>query len=130
MVSTLKLIFLSGRSSTLLLNCHPSFRNREQSSTTYGPPGTPERRSAADLQRILDSLIGDTGFILTRDLPNGELVFNARMREGSSGAVLLGYETAHDLTILDPAEYQGLQELCSLHSDLQLGPNELFNFLR
>ena len=30
-----------------------------------------ERRSAADLQRILDAMIGSSGFVLAGDLPDG-----------------------------------------------------------
>jgi hypothetical protein len=36
---------------------------------------SPERRSAADLQRILDSLIGAAGFVLSGELPDGEICF-------------------------------------------------------
>jgi hypothetical protein len=43
-----------------------------QPTTTTAP--TPERRSAADLQKILDSLIGTSGFVLAGDLPDGELL--------------------------------------------------------
>ena len=44
--------------------------------------------------------------------------------------VLCAYERDHDLIILDPSEYDGLRTLCSQHADLELGPRELFNFLR
>ncbi|ORY24001.1 hypothetical protein BCR39DRAFT_548111 [Naematelia encephala] len=77
------------------------------------PAPSPERRSGADLQRILDSLIGDEGFVLSGNLPD----------------VLLSYETDHDIIILDPSEYDGLRLLCSQHADLELGPKELFSFL-
>jgi len=46
-----------------------------QPTTTTAP--TPERRSAADLQKILDSLIGTSGFVLAGDLPDGELLIAA-----------------------------------------------------
>lgn len=41
---------------------------------------SPERRSAADLQRILDSLIGDDGFVLSRNLPSGESLLQLAAR--------------------------------------------------
>ncbi|RXK40938.1 hypothetical protein M231_01786 [Tremella mesenterica] len=74
---------------------------------------SPERRSAADLQRILDSLIGDAGFVLSGDLPD----------------VLFTYEKEHDIVILDPSEYESLRMLCVQHADLELGPKEMFSFL-
>jgi hypothetical protein len=43
--------------------------------------------------------------------------------------VLNAYETQHDLVILDPSEYEGLRALCGAHSDMELGPSELFQFL-
>ncbi|CAD6590003.1 MAG: hypothetical protein TREMPRED_005592 [Tremellales sp. Tagirdzhanova-0007] len=72
-----------------------------------------DRRSVPDLQRILDSLIGPEGFVLSANLPD----------------VLSEYENHHDLVILDASEYDGLRTLCSQHSDLELGPKELYNFL-
>ena len=45
-------------------------------------------------------------------------------------SVLSKYETAHEMTILDPGEYNGLRELCSMHSDMELGPEEMFQFLK
>jgi len=45
-------------------------------------------------------------------------------------SVLLAYETDHDVTIVDPSEYDGLRTLCTQHADLELGPKELFSFLR
>lgn len=43
-------------------------------SNQASAPSTPERRSHADLQRILDSLIGPAGFVLSGNLPDGESV--------------------------------------------------------
>ncbi|KAK4684860.1 hypothetical protein P7C73_g5304, partial [Tremellales sp. Uapishka_1] len=75
------------------------------------PPA--ERRSAADLQRILDSLIGDAGCVLSAQLPD----------------VLTAYETSHNLAILDASDHDGLRTLCAQHPDLELGPKELLAFL-
>ena len=86
-----------------------------------------ERRSAADLQRILDSLIGDTGVVLSGDLPDGKPASSGQSAELM--IVLSRYEVENDLIILDPSEYDGLRELCQAHSDMELGPNELFSFL-
>ena len=44
--------------------------------------------------------------------------------------MLAKYETAHDLTIIDPAEAHNLRALCEMHSDMELGPEEMFNFLK
>ncbi|KAL7419332.1 hypothetical protein Q5752_006170 [Cryptotrichosporon argae] len=75
--------------------------------------GTHERRSDADLQKILDGLIGAAGVILSRDLPDR----------------LVNYEKDNELIILDPGEYEGLRALCEAHPDLELGPKDLFDFL-
>jgi hypothetical protein len=99
---------------------------------------SPERRSAADLQRILDSLIGDDGFVLSRNLPSGESLRCCSSRLGRDASprsrrltrpVLLAYEQEHDLVILDTHDHEGLQLLCSQHDDLELGPQDVFNFL-
>ena len=87
---------------------------------------TPERRSAADLQRILDSLIGDAGFVMAGNLPEGEFGWRPELIE----SVLAKYESAHDLTILDPAEASGLRQLCAMHSEMELGPDEMFQLLK
>jgi len=90
---------------------------------------TSERRSAADLQRILDSLIGDAGYVLAGDLPDG--TSNARLGAFDMRLILVlaAYEKEHDLVILDPSEYEGLRALCGAHGDMELGPSELFQFL-
>ena len=44
-------------------------------------------------------------------------------------SVLATYEHKNHLVILDPSEYEGLRALCGAHSDMELGPSELFQFL-
>ncbi|ORX33969.1 hypothetical protein BD324DRAFT_643657 [Kockovaella imperatae] len=71
------------------------------------------QRSDSELQSILDSLIGEAGYILCGDLPDG----------------MCTYEREHDVTILDPGEDVVLRDLVKPHGDLRLGPEEMFGFL-
>lgn len=43
--------------------------------------------------------------------------------------MLLKYEQDHDTIILEASEYDSLKALCSEHTDLELGPKEMFSFL-
>ena len=101
------------------------------------PASSPERRSDADLQRILDSLIGESGYVLSVNLPDGScnpcsyIIGGdcARGDERLTDVVLIQYEEDHDLIILEASEYDGLRTLCAQHDNLELGPKELFSFL-
>lgn len=44
--------------------------------------------------------------------------------------MLDSYERDNDLIIIDPSEWEDLRSLCAKHGDLELGPKELFGFLR
>ena len=83
-------------------------------------------------------MIGPAGFVLSGNLPDGKSTSTLTFRQLETVVhpdvvfipVLLSYEVNHDLMIVDPSEYDGLRTLCAQHSDLELGPKELFNFLR
>ena len=61
--------------------------NIQSSSNTIT---SPERRSAADLQRILHSLIGDAGFVLSGNLPDGERTLPYTENRSNAGNSLVG----------------------------------------
>ncbi|WWC59592.1 uncharacterized protein I303_102149 [Kwoniella dejecticola CBS 10117] len=75
---------------------------------------SPERRSDADFQKILDTFVGDKETVLTGSLPD----------------LLAGYEQDHDTKILDEADFGGVRQLCEQYPDLELGPTDLFAFLQ
>ena len=73
-------------------------------------------------------------FLLAIDLPPPPVFQDAVEKniipQVSIASVLAKYESAHDLTILDPAEANGLRELCAMHSEMELGPDEMFQLLK
>lgn len=111
------------------------------SSEDLQVPAEPERRSDADLQKILDSLIGGRSHVLSRDLPDGACLscisscVHALHTWRSDGEltrplVLRAYEREHAIIILEEGDYESLEGLCREHGDIPLGPQEMFGFLR
>lgn len=90
---------------------------------------SPNRRSTADLQRILDGLIGTSGSIRCGDLPDGESN-PLHIPLGADHSVLIKYEIENDAIILEPTEYDGLRYLCTQNPDLELDSKDIFGFLR
>jgi len=91
---------------------------------------SPNRRSTADLQRILDGLIGSQGSIRCGDLPEGESSLLHPIFLTLINAVLIKYEIDNDAIILEPTEYEGLRTLCAQSPDLELDSKDIFSFLR
>ncbi|WWD07540.1 hypothetical protein V865_005641 [Kwoniella europaea PYCC6329] len=75
---------------------------------------SPERKSDAEFQQILDSFVGDKETVLTGNLPD----------------LLVGYEKDHDTKILEESDFVGVRQLCEQYPDLELGPTDLFAFLQ
>ncbi|WVQ69388.1 uncharacterized protein L199_007605 [Kwoniella botswanensis] len=75
---------------------------------------SPERKSDAEFQQILDSFVGDKETVLTGNLPD----------------LLVGYEKDHDTKILEESDFVGVRQLCERYPDLELGPTDLFAFLQ
>nr|XP_019005016.1 uncharacterized protein I203_01860 [Kwoniella mangroviensis CBS 8507]OCF68477.1 hypothetical protein I203_01860 [Kwoniella mangroviensis CBS 8507] len=75
---------------------------------------SPERRSDAEFQQILDSFVGEKETVLTGNLPD----------------LLAGYEKDHDTKILEESDFVGVRQLCEQYPDLELGPTDLFAFLQ
>ncbi|WWC68057.1 uncharacterized protein I206_101976 [Kwoniella pini CBS 10737] len=75
---------------------------------------SPERKSDAEFQKILDTFVGDKETVLTGNLPD----------------LLVGYEADHNTKILDEADFGGVRSLCDQYPDLELGPTDLFAFLQ
>ncbi|WVW78339.1 hypothetical protein I302_100293 [Kwoniella bestiolae CBS 10118] len=75
---------------------------------------SPERRSDAEFQQILDTFVGDKETVLTGNLPD----------------LLAGYEKDHDTKILEESDFIGVRQLCEQYPDLELGPTDLFAFLQ
>lgn len=90
---------------------------------------SPDRRSTADLQRILDGLIGGQGSIRCADLPDGESTAHRSVR-ADLPLVLLKYEVENDAIILESSEYDGLRALCQQSPDIELDAKDVFAFLR
>jgi len=44
-------------------------------------------------------------------------------------SVLQSYEREHDLSIVHSEDFEELRALCIAHPELELGPEDLFNFL-
>jgi hypothetical protein len=91
---------------------------------------SPNRRSTADLQRILDGLIGTQGSIRCGDLPEGESKSALPHIPHTNHPVLIKYEIDNDAIILEPTEYEGLRTLCAQSPDLELDSKDIFSFLR
>jgi len=91
---------------------------------------SPNRRSTADLQRILDGLIGTSGSIRCGDLPEGESCLLHLIIFHANSSVLIKYEIENDAIILEPSEYEGLRTLCLQSPELELDSKDIFSFLR
>lgn len=47
----------------------------------------------------------------------------------AQSSVLRAYEKEHDITILDPSDYNNVEKQAEAHPDLALEPENLFQFL-
>lgn len=72
--------------------------------------------------------MGQRESILCSELPSRELPFQP-LPGGAHLTVLHSYEEKHDITILDPPDFENVVKQSESHPDLALDPENLFQFL-
>ena len=109
-----------------------------QSAHTGEDAGS-SRRSTEDLQRMLESMMGDRESVLSHELPDRayySCLSTVRVRPrwvlaswSAKISVLEAYKAATGVTILDADELETVEQYCAANGDLELSPDSLFTFL-